>query len=453
MISRGLSRPHTLTASSTASSRPARRVDKDSAVGSRRTGDASRLRRSDVGKVAAGGGSRGFRSARNAAAATARADDRQRGVLDVAAAGRRTRRGGQRRPPAGRARRRRGPPRRAWSWCAEDPCGATRHGRHVPAVAALTAPTRPGVRRQRARRDSPTTRPSSRLLDASRLAPCMPGAGHLARGEQPGTSVRPSTVGDHAAALVMRRPARPGSAARCGSMPAARQDAVTVGNRCAKPAIRARVEVDMVDRRSRMRARRWPRRPRRAGPGRPCGCTPAMTGTPRARRPASRPRPARASVISGRAARATRPGEQHRRVELDELDVGSRDARRQRQRDAVGGGPRGVGAARVELAAAAGREDHRRGVHDAEAPSDARSPARRCCRHRRAAVSRRTCMRRSPVRGGVIERTLHLRAGGVAARVDDAARDCARPRGCSVQLPARPRSKRARSDQCGDRAR
>lgn len=62
-----------------------------------------------------------------------------------------------------------------------------------------------------------------------------------------------------------------------------------------------------------------------------------------------------------------RAEEQHGRVELHELQVGELGARAQRQRHAVAGRHRGVGGRGVHLAHAAGREDHRGGVHGAHA--------------------------------------------------------------------------------------
>lgn len=67
----------------------------------------------------------------------------------------------------------------------------------------------------------------------------------------------------------------------------------------------------------------------------------------------------------GLLALRVRTEEQHGRVELHELQVGDLRARAQGERHSVAGGHRGVGGRGVHLAHAAGREDHRGGVHGA----------------------------------------------------------------------------------------
>ncbi len=82
----------------------------------------------------------------------------------------------------------------------------------------------------------PITRPSSRLFDASRLAPCSPVRATSPAAYRPSTSVRPwvsVTTPPHAKCAA----GTTGIGSRSGSIPAAAHAAATVGNRAANPAM------------------------------------------------------------------------------------------------------------------------------------------------------------------------------------------------------------------------
>ena len=133
-------------------------------------------------------------------------------------------------------------------------------GPALSACRAAASPARP-----------PTTRPSSRLLEASRLAPCIPVRATSPAANNPAMSVRPYTSVTHTAAAVVRSRHDRESAGASGRCPPPGRPRVTVGNRWVEvrrsPARRGRRR----DRRSRPAARRSRRRRRRAAPGHPSG--------------------------------------------------------------------------------------------------------------------------------------------------------------------------------------
>ena len=112
--------------------------------------------------------------------------------------------------------------------------------------------------------------------------------------------------------------------------------------------------------------------------------------------------------------------EQHGRVELDELDIADRGTGPQRQCHTVAGGTVGIGGRTVEVPKAAGGQDDCRRMHDAEAVFAGHQDTADHAvvdEHLKRHVVTPDVQRR----GGVIECALHLRAGGVAAGVDDPA--------------------------------
>ena len=148
-------------------------------------------------------------------------------------------------------------------------------------------------------------------------------------------------------------------------MPAARQAAVTVGNRLAKSAIGARVEVDArvtglaqpgVDGRRHDVARREIAHRVNAR-----GDRIAVS-----RRRSTAPSPRSASVISGRRPPALPSNSMVGWNWMNSMSLTGTPGP-QRQRDTVAGRTLGIGRRRVQVTEAAGGEDHRRGVHDAEA--------------------------------------------------------------------------------------
>ena len=99
---------------------------------------------------------------------------------------------------------RRAPPTRArvMARCSSARANAGRTG--GPSSAVATGPRSAACRGGRAPARPPTTRPSSRLLDASRLAPCSPVRATSPAANRPGTFGAAVHVGDDAAAAVVR---------------------------------------------------------------------------------------------------------------------------------------------------------------------------------------------------------------------------------------------------------
>lgn len=120
--------------------------------------------------------------------------------------------------------------------------------------------------------------------------------------------------------------------------------------------------------------------------------------------------------------------EQHRRVELHELQVGDLGARAEGECDSVAGRHGRVGGGREDLPHAAGREDHGGRVHRAHPvvlalAHDVQAHARRTPLGVRQEVQHERVLDRAQSTGvhGLDERPGDLRAGRVAARVRDAA--------------------------------
>ena len=224
-----------------------------------------------------------------------------------------------------------------------------------PAAAACAAaafPARP-----------PTTRPSSKLLEAKPVGAVHPGAGHLARGEQPGQLGLAVHVGDDAAAAVVRpRDDRDGltdGVDACG--PARGGDGREPGLEAVDAA---GVEVD-----ARIAGGLQPRVDRgRDDVARRQVAHRVNTGRYRIALPVKQYRTLTADGLGDQrppAAGLARPREKHGRVELDELEIADRDPGPQRQRDSVAGGALGIGGRAVEVPEPAGGQDHRGRADDA----------------------------------------------------------------------------------------
>ena len=135
-------------------------------------------------------------------------------------------------------------------------------------AAGRGAGRRPRRRRRRGRRGAPNTAASSRELEASRLAPCTPVEAHFAAGVQARQRGAARGVGGDPAHVVVRRRARPGSAAARVDAGRPWQAANTAGNSSGSrsPTRLAGVEEGAACRR---RSRRgWRGRRRRAAPAR-----------------------------------------------------------------------------------------------------------------------------------------------------------------------------------------
>ena len=274
-----------------------------------------------------------------------------------------------------RARRRRGRSRRPrviarWT----RPAAPTARSARTATAARAAGSGGRSRRDRRAPPARPRTRPSSRLLDASRFAPCRPVRADLAGRVQPGHGGPPVQVGDDPAARVVRRRASPGSArgpgrcrrrgtprTRSGSAPANPSSARASRNTWSVPVSAIRRVIAAGDDVARGEVGERVH----AGHERPPGLveqhrTLAAHGLGDQRR-----LPVRRTV------------EQHRRVELHELEVRRRRPGAQREREPVAGGRLGVGRRRVQLPEAAGGEQHRRRAQRTGAARGRRAARRR----------------------------------------------------------------------------
>jgi hypothetical protein len=244
------------------------------------------------------------------------------------------------------------------------------------------------------------------------------GAGHLASGEQPRQLGAPVDVGDHAAAAVVRT----------GSHRDRLANGIDAGclTRSGDGRESAREVVDAAGVEEDAFVAEHPQ------PG-VDGAGHHVAGRQVAHRVHACGHRIALTVNQSRALAANRLGDQrpaaagaavvqHRRVELDELDVAHRGTGPQRQRDAVAGGALGVGGRAVQLPEATGGQDHRRCVHDADAPPIRHQHTGYRIGARRGVVqqAQRDMFDPDVQRGcGMVEGALHLGAGGIAAGMHD----------------------------------
>ena len=301
---------------------------------------------------------------------------------------------------------------------APQPSSSPRRRRHQ-AIAARSTPTRREHRRPGRPPPGGRTRcsPASEF-DASRFAPCAPGAGDLADRVQPRQASyargcrsrrRPSSSARPASRARVRAPSR----SRAHGRPRRSSGSAAPG----MPPPRAVASSSTGSPPCAAISTAMPRATTSRGASSASGCTSSMKRSPAA---------LRSTAPSPRTASDTRNeprDRERRRVELVELEVGEVRARTPGRRDAVAGRHRGVGGVRVELPCSAAGEHDGVGLDGRRSSRRLEHPRRPRPRRRRRPGRSGTRARR---RASAETRTARTRARSISAPV-------ASPPACSTR--------------------